>query len=98
LHGHNIRLRTAIYISASWPHSQLPVHTACRQVRRPSQSSAGGPGGAGHAAAGDLKFREKFLIRLINIGDREDEEGIRWSFELCQRDQQRVILKVRVSP
>ena len=33
-------------------------------------------------------------FRLINIGDREDEEGIRWSFELCQRDQQRVILKV----
>ena len=33
-------------------------------------------------------------VRLINIGDREDEEGIRWSFELCQRDQQRVILKV----
>ena len=33
-------------------------------------------------------------FRLINIGDREDEEGIRWSFELCQQDQQRVILKV----
>ena len=31
--------------------------------------------------------------RLINISDREDEEGIKWSFELCQRDQQRVILK-----
>ena len=32
-------------------------------------------------------------VRLINISDREDEEGIKWSFELCQRDQQRVILK-----
>ena len=35
---------------------------------------------------------------MINIGDREDEEGIRWSFELCQRDQQRVILKVITFP
>ena len=39
------------------------------------------------------KYREKFLIRLMNIFDREDEESIRWSFELCHRDQQRTILK-----
>ena len=37
------------------------------------------------------------IARLTNIGDREDEEGIRWSFELCPRDQQRLILKVTIS-
>ena len=72
----------------------LIVCSQNQAVRRPSQSTAAGPSGPGHAAVGELKYREKFLIRLINIGDREDEEGIRWSFELCQRDQQRVILKV----
>jgi len=71
----------------------LIVCSQNQAVRRPSQSTAAGPSGPGHAAVGELKYREKFLIRLINIGDREDEEGIRWSFELCQRDQQRVILK-----
>ena len=34
--------------------------------------------------------------RLTNMSDREDEEGIRWSFELCPRDQPRLILKVRI--
>jgi len=71
----------------------LIVCSQNQAVRRPSQSTAAGPSGPGHGAVGELKYREKFLIRLINIGDREDEEGIRWSFELCQRDQQRVILK-----
>ena len=49
-----------------------------------------GPTSLAHGAGGELRFRDKYLIRLINIGDREDEEGIKWSFELCQRDQQRV--------
>eukprot|EP00092_Neocalanus_flemingeri_P012439 GFUD01013410.1.p1 GENE.GFUD01013410.1~~GFUD01013410.1.p1 ORF type:complete len:1387 (-),score=368.57 GFUD01013410.1:1178-5338(-) len=67
----------------------------CSQTgtRRPSSSTMSGPTSVGHGAGGELRFRDKYLIRLINIGDREDEEGIRWSFELCQRDQQRVILK-----
>lgn len=71
----------------------LIVCSQSQTVRRPSQSAMGGPTIVGHGAGGELKYREKFLIRLINIADREDEEGIRWSFELCQRDQQRVILK-----
>jgi len=67
----------------------------CSQAgtRRPSSSTMSGPTSVGHGAGGELRFRDKYLIRLINIGDREDEEGIKWSFELCQRDQQRVILK-----
>ena len=36
--------------------------------------------------------------RLTNMSDREDEEGIRWSFELCPRDQPRLILKVSEDP
>jgi len=66
----------------------------CSQTgtRRPSTSTSG-PTNVGHGAGGELRYRDKYLIRLINIGDREDEEGIKWSFELCQRDQQRVILK-----
>ena len=64
----------------------------CSQAgtRRPSSSTMAGPSSMGHGAGGELRFRDKYLIRLINIGDREDEEGIKWSFELCQRDQQRV--------
>jgi len=67
----------------------------CSQTgtRRPSSSTMTAPTIVGHGAGGELRFRDKYLIRLINIGDREDEEGIKWSFELCQRDQQRVILK-----
>ena len=38
----------------------------------------------------ELRYRDKFFIRLINIADREDEEGIKNSFELCPRDQQKV--------
>ena len=65
----------------------------CSQTgtRRPSTSTSG-PTNVGHGAGGELRYRDKYLIRLINIGDREDEEGIKWSFELCQRDQQRVII------
>ena len=44
---------------------------------------------------GDLKFRDKYFIRLINIGDREDDDGIENSFELCPRDQQKVILQAK---
>ena len=61
----------------------------CSQTgsRRPSTSMAA------PTSQGELRFRDKFTIRLINIGDREDEEGIKYSFELCPRDQQKVILK-----
>ena len=55
--------------------------------RRPSTSMAS------PASLGELRYRDKYAIRLINIGDREDEEGIKYSFELCPRDQQKVILK-----
>ena len=47
-----------------------------------------GSGAAG--VQGDLRYRDKYFLRLINIVDREDEEGIKNSFELCQRDQQKV--------
>ena len=39
-------------------------HNHHGQVRRPSQSTVAGPSGPGHAAVGELKYREKFLIRL----------------------------------
>ena len=62
----------------------------CSQTgsRRPSTSMAS------PASLGELRYRDKFTIRLINIGDREDEEGIKYSFELCPRDQQKVKLKI----
>ena len=58
----------------------------CSQTatRRPSTSMAA------PASLGELRYRDKYAIRLINIGDREDEEGIKYSFELCPRDQQKV--------
>ena len=52
-------------------------------ARRSSTSTMAGP-------ASELRYRDKFFIRLINIADREDEEGIKNSFELCPRDQQKV--------
>jgi len=61
-------------------------------ARRPSNSAMSGSA-PGHGAGTDLRYRDKYLIRLINLYDREDEETLRWSFELCQRDQQRVIFK-----
>ena len=53
-------------------------------ARRSSTSTMAGP-------ASELRYRDKFFIRLINIADREDEEGIKNSFELCPRDQQKVV-------
>ena len=62
----------------------------CSQVlRRPGKSAISGPTSMG--VGWELRFRDKYLIRLISIGDRADEEGIKWSFELCQRDQQKVM-------
>ena len=64
----------------------------CSQVlRRPGKSAISGLSSMGYGAGGELRFRDKYLIRLISIGDRADEEGIKWSFELCQRDQQKVM-------
>jgi len=66
----------------------------CSQVvtRRPS-ASTNSMHMSGSSSSGELRFRDKYFIRLINVGDREDEEGIKNSFELCPRDQQRVILR-----
>jgi len=55
--------------------------------RRPSSSSASS------SAAGELRYRDKYLIRLISIQDREDEENFRHTFEICQRDSQKVMFK-----
>ena len=52
-------------------------------ARRSSTSTMAGP-------QSELRYRDKYFIRLINIADREDEEGIKNSFELCPRDQQKV--------
>ena len=63
-------------------------------TRRPSASTMSGSGSS--VVQGELKYRDKYFIRLINIMDREDEEGkdgIKNSFELCPRDQQKVIFK-----
>ena len=55
-------------------------------ARRPSTNAMSGS----TSVQGELRYRDKYMIRLINISDREDEEGIKNSFELCPRDQQRV--------
>ena len=67
----------------------------CSQTtaRRPSTNAMSGP----TSVQGELRYRDKYMIRLINIGDREDEEGIKNSFELCPRDQQRVSNKYHLN-
>ena len=50
-----------------------PPHRRCHddgaQVRRPSQSTATGPSGPGHAAVGELKYRDRYLIRFNHYHD-----------------------------
>nr|XP_045604246.1 son of sevenless homolog 2-like isoform X1 [Procambarus clarkii] len=41
---------------------------------------------------GEYRFKEKFLMRMVEILDREDTEEVKHSFEIRPRDQQSVVL------
>ncbi|XP_047480152.1 son of sevenless homolog 2-like [Penaeus chinensis] len=41
---------------------------------------------------GEYRFKEKFLMRMVEILDREDTEEIKYSFEIRPRDQPSVVL------
>uniref|UniRef100_A0A0P4W486 Ras-GEF domain-containing protein n=1 Tax=Scylla olivacea TaxID=85551 RepID=A0A0P4W486_SCYOL len=41
---------------------------------------------------GEYRFKEKFLMRMVEILDREDTEEVRHSFEIRPRDQPSVVL------
>ena len=53
-----------------------------------------GSGAAG--VQGDLRYRDKYFLRLINIGDREDEEGIKTRLSCAKEISRRSVFTISV--